>query len=185
MTPSPAVRIRGTTQGDLAALPALERSAAASFRGIPELAWIADDDVTSEAEHAAYIRAGTSWVIEDASVDGGASPVLGFLCAEVFEDALHVWELSVHGDHQGRGLGRRLLAHAIDHARRTGLPAVTLTTFTDVPWNAPFYARVGFAIIPSIAPGSRLAEVLDHERDLGLPVDRRCAMRLSLSDDRG
>jgi hypothetical protein len=29
-------------------------------------------------------------------------------------------------------------------AQRHGLAALTLTTFTDVPWNMPYYERLGF-----------------------------------------
>ena len=64
-------------------------------------------------------------------------------------------------------------------ARDTGLAAVTLTTFRDVPWNAPFYRRAGFTVVDDPPPG--LAELRAAERAEGL--DRfgpRVAMRLPL-----
>ena len=56
--------------------------------------------------------------------------------------------------HLGNGRGARLpaarhrdpgpvRAAQID-ARNSGIKALTLTTFRDVAWNAPFYARLGF-----------------------------------------
>jgi hypothetical protein len=59
------------------------------------------------------------------------------------------------------------------------LPAVTLTTFRDVPWNAPFYARLGFRVIEALSPG--LQAIRDHERDIGDDAfGSRVAMRIDL-----
>jgi GNAT superfamily N-acetyltransferase len=46
--------------------------------------------------------------------------------------------------HARQGLGRVLLDHACEWARGNGLKAVTLTTFANIPWNAPNYERCGF-----------------------------------------
>lgn len=40
-----------------------------------------------------------------------------------------------------------LLEQVIEGAQQMRYPAVTLTTFRDVPWNAPFYTRLGFAML--------------------------------------
>ncbi|MBO4120230.1 GNAT family N-acetyltransferase [Cupriavidus gilardii] len=167
--------IRPATSSDAASLPDIERSAAALFRTVPALAWIADDDVLSADVHLRFIAAGTAWVAVD---DTGK--VRGFLSAERFDDALHIWELAVHRDSQGQGCGRALVSEAIAHARRQQLSAVTLTTFRDLPWNGPFYRQLGFDPIEGNALGERLTAVLEHERELGLPVHLRCAMRLAL-----
>jgi ribosomal protein S18 acetylase RimI-like enzyme len=45
--------------------------------------------------------------------------------------------VSVHPRCARRGVGRALIDHLADHARATGAPALTLTTFADVPWNGP------------------------------------------------
>ena len=64
-------------------------------------------------------------------------------------------------------------------ARASGLAAVTLTTFRDVPWNAPFYRRVGFEVVDDPTPG--LAAVRAAERAEGLDgFGPRVAMRLVL-----
>jgi hypothetical protein len=78
-------------------------------------------------------------------------------------------------------VGRQLLLAAIEHARREQMRAVTLTTFRDVPWNAPFYQRMGFV---EVAPGEQEAHLLDalqKEVEHGFAAERRCAMHLRLS----
>lgn len=63
-----------------------------------------------------------------------------------------------------------------------GCSALTLTTFADVPWNAPYYARLGFEAVPPerLTPGLRA--VRDHEATVGLDAWRRVAMRRPLRD---
>ena len=58
-----------------------------------------------------------------------------------------------------------------------GLPALTLTTFRSVPWNAPYYARCGFVALSPAQLGPGLTEVLAAEAALGLDMTDRVAMR--------
>jgi GNAT superfamily N-acetyltransferase len=118
---------------------------------------------------------GLVWVADD------AGELIGFAAAQAYFDALHLWELAVRHDRQGRGAGRALVEAAATEARRLGLPAVTLTTFRDIPWNGPLYARLGFREIGPAELNGRLTAVLMRERRLGLDADARCAMRLDLS----
>jgi len=60
------------------------------------------------------------------------------------------------------------------------IPAMTLTTFRDVPWNAPFYRSMGFALIGPGELDPRLAGLLAKEASMGMPAERRCAMRRTL-----
>ncbi|HYD44570.1 MAG TPA: GNAT family N-acetyltransferase [Phenylobacterium sp.] len=164
--------VRPARPDDAALLPDVERSAGEAFRTIPDLAWIADDQVGEPEFHEPLIVAGTVWV----AVDGQDRPV-GFLTAEVEGEALHIWELAVAHEAQKHGLGRQLMEAAETEARARGLAAQTLTTFSDVAWNAPFYQRLGFEVL---APGTdaRLDELNRLEAERGLP--RRCAMRKQL-----
>jgi GNAT superfamily N-acetyltransferase len=167
--------IRRATLNDAALLPDIERSAGALFRAIPDLAWIAGDDVMSVEAHARLIAMGTCWVAE-----GHDATLRAFLSAERFDQVLHIWEISVHANAQGQGVGRQLINAAIKHAHLNSLNAVTLTTFRDVGWNEPYYARLGFETLAQGALSPTLLGVLDSEIANGLPAERRCAMRLAL-----
>ncbi|HEV7704019.1 MAG TPA: hypothetical protein VGO46_06980, partial [Gemmatimonadaceae bacterium] len=58
-----------------------------------------------------------------------------------------------------------------------GFEAVTLTTFRDVPFNRPFYARLGFEVIPSEKLGAALVAALGEEARRGMDPTTRVAMR--------
>ena len=103
---------------------------------------------------------------------------LGFLGALIDHERLHIEQLQVLRQHQGRGIGRRLLAAAVEAARARGLGSVTLTTFRSVRWNAPFYASAGFVETEPGDMPAGLAAVVAHEQALGWPD--RCAMTLAL-----
>ncbi|QXE10009.1 MULTISPECIES: GNAT family N-acetyltransferase [Pseudomonas] len=167
--------VRRARQSDADALPAIERSAAELFRSDPTLAWLADTDVASTAQHRQFIDHAHVWVAENTSAQ-----LAGFIRALDVGKQLHVEELSVSLAFQGQGVGRDLLLAAIEHARREQMRAVTLTTFRDVPWNAPFYQRMGFV---DVAPGEHAAHLLDalqKEVEHGFAAERRCAMHLIL-----
>lgn len=165
------VVIRGATPDDAALLPAIEASAAQVFRAIESLGWLADAEVMSVERHRQLIAMGTCWVAV-----GAAGQVQGFISAQVFDDDLHIHELSVAQAMQGRGAGRQLLEAVMNEARSRRLRTVTLTTLCDVLWNAPFYQRLGFRQEHSLAPDHRLAEALREEYRHGFAPGSRCAM---------
>ncbi|EJD6656626.1 TPA: GNAT family N-acetyltransferase [Enterobacter cloacae] len=166
------ITVRPTRPGDVTALPAIERAAGERFRDYPELAWLAEGEVISAEQHLDYAERGLSWLAL-----ANELPV-GFILAETHVSSLFIVELSVHLDWQGKGIGRRLIACVADQARKRGLASLTLTTFRDVPWNAPFYARLGFEMITTLTP--ELREKREEETAHGLAYDARCAMRLPL-----
>ena len=107
----------------------------------------------------------------------GDKPV-GFILAEIHPTSLFIVELSVHLEWQRKGVGRQLIACAVEQARKLGLTSLTLTTFRDVPWNAPFYSRLGFEIVTELTP--ELRQKREEEAAHGLAYDSRCAMRRHL-----
>lgn len=168
-----ALVIRRTQTADAPLLPNIERSAGEAFRAVDSLAWLADGEDHPAATHLAHIEAETSWVAVD-------EVPIGFLIGDVAGDTFHIVELSVRLDRQRSGIGSALLTHVIDWARAQGLRAVTLTTFRDVAWNAPFYRRIGFREIAWLDLARHASRWLEREAALGLPKERRCAMRLDL-----
>lgn len=117
---------------------------------------------------------GLVWVAED------EGELTGFAACQLYMDALHLWEIAVRHDRQGRGAGRALMAEVGAEARRRDAGAVTLTTFRELPWNGPFYESLGYRILARHELNGRLTAILMRERRLGLDVDARCAMRLTL-----
>ncbi|MEG8508520.1 GNAT family N-acetyltransferase [Klebsiella variicola] len=177
--------LRLTQESDIALLPAIERSAAQAFHQIPSLAWLADSEVISVARHHDYLETEHSLLAE------AAGQPIGFILTEPLDDALFIVEVAVHQDwqHQGigrmllkqhQGIGRMLLKQVIEGAQQMGYPAVTLTTFREVPWNAPFYTRLGFTMLDELTLPAGLAAKREQETRHGLPPESRCAMRLSL-----
>jgi GNAT superfamily N-acetyltransferase len=103
---------------------------------------------------------------------------VGFAHIEVVEPtAAHLEEIDVHPQHGRRGLGTKLVRAICTWAIGAGYDPVTLTTFRDVPWNMPFYARLGFEVIPSEALSPGLRSVVQDETRRGLDPTRRVAMR--------
>ncbi|OAG75095.1 putative acetyltransferase [Acetobacter malorum] len=81
---------------------------------------------------------------------------------------------------QGRGVGKALLAEACEAAQQTGLKRVTLTTCRDVPWNAPFYHKIGFEYLEEPALDPDLRATLKEEEACGFLPGTRCAMQRCL-----
>jgi GNAT superfamily N-acetyltransferase len=104
------------------------------------------------------------------------SPPVGFTAVNTVDGRAHVAALGVHPDQGRRGIGSRLLAAACALAGDLGRPAVTLTTFADVPWNAPWYAARGFAVLAAEQWGAELRAVWAAEVAAGIVVAPRVAM---------
>ncbi|MFJ4246855.1 Predicted N-acetyltransferase YhbS [Pseudomonas helmanticensis] len=165
--------IRLARPADAVALPAIERSAAELFRRDPSLAWLADAEVPDVAQHLLAIQHKHVWVAENTE-----GQLAGFLRAVQIDGQLHIEELSVSQGFQGQGIGRALVTAAIEKARQQQLQAVTLTTFRDLPWNAPFYQRMGFIELPPAHTFGHLQDALQSEIAHHFPAERRCAMHL-------
>lgn len=91
----------------------------------------------------------------------------------------HLEQLSVLPERGRRGYGRALVEAAKSKARHRGHKRMTLRTYADVPWNAPFYARAGFTEEePATKFHERLVEV-EHQRGLDR-YGRRVQMGVTL-----
>jgi GNAT superfamily N-acetyltransferase len=168
------MRIREAGEGDLSVLQDIERAAGRCFRdvGMPE---VAEDDPLTVEELATYRRAGRAWV----AVDGTDRPV-AYLIADLVDGNVHVEQVSVHPDSARRGVGRSLLEHVAARAAADGVPALTLTTFADVPWNAPYYERCGFRRLDDAELTSGLRAIRHREAAYGLDRWPRVCMRRDL-----
>jgi ribosomal protein S18 acetylase RimI-like enzyme len=165
------MRIRTARRAELPALRDIERAAGRSFVDVG-MTEIAEDEPPSLEELARYHDGGRVWVATDA-----ADAPIGYLLAEVVDGALHVEQVSVHPRCARRGVGRALLDHAAAVARDAGLAGLTLTTFAEVPWNAPYYERCGFVVLPGDALTPGLRAIREREAAHGLDRWPRVCLR--------
>ncbi|GAA1074231.1 GNAT family N-acetyltransferase [Pseudonocardia alni] len=193
--------IRPARVADVPALREIERAAGETFREIG-LDVVADEEPPPAAVLAAYVVAGRAWVAERSAGGtrigaersaGGTSigaersasgtsigaGLVGYLIADLVDGCAHVEQVSVLPSQRGRRIGEGLVEHLAGWARDRGLPALTLTTYRDVPWNGPHWVRLGFREL--IAPGPGLRAIREHEAARGLDVWPRLAMRRELA----
>ncbi|MET3807834.1 GNAT superfamily N-acetyltransferase [Nakamurella sp. UYEF19] len=129
-------------------------------------------------ELAAFAHDSRAWV----STDEADLPV-AYLLVEIVDGDAHIEQVSVHPEHAHRRIGQSLIEVAADWAARQALAALTLTTYAEVPWNAPYYERLGFRILhdADLGGGLRYARRLEAAR--GLDRWPRVAMRLDIGSD--
>ena len=173
MTPGYSIRL--ARHGEERLLPDIERRAASLYTGYPADLGFPPGHVASVTSVDTLERAnqdGRLWVAADA----GGAPV-GF--ALVIELGLfaHLEELDVLPEHGRQGLGSALLEAVCGWAFTRGFSAVTLSTFRDVPWNAPFYLRRGFVVVDPSEQPPELVRIVEMERRKGFRTDLRVIMQ--------
>ena len=151
--------IRVGSPDDIAALPDVERE---SDRLFPE-GRLPPDDATYPLD---ALRASCEADLLFVAEIGGR--IAGFAFCEPADGRLHLTGLAVHPDFGRRGIGAALVECVIAGARERGLGGVTLTTFEDLPWNAPFYRRLGFRRIDEGELSPFLEATLRRERAAGM-----------------
>jgi GNAT superfamily N-acetyltransferase len=151
-TGGPPVRV--ADDADLAELPAVEAAADELFVPLG----ITDLPAPGTPEQWAH-----AWRVLVAG-----RPVRGFAVLELLDGAVHLEQLSVDPAHGRQGIGAALLAATLDTARQHGADRVTLLTYADVPWNAPWYARRGWQVTTELTPGLQAL----RRREVALGLDR-------------
>lgn len=168
----PEYEIRLAERDEVSLLPALEEEATQRFWSIPQLRDL-PDDITRLEDLLSACDLGNVWVAATSDHE-----LVGFAYAARVDDCLHLQEVAVSQSWGRRGVGRDLVRAVADYAAGTGYGAVTLTTFREVAWNAPFYAKLGFRVLDSAAWSPGLADVVRAEERRGLPNSLRVVMRL-------
>ena len=166
--------LRPVGTADLEALRAVERAAGEPFRSIG-MVEIADDEPPPAEVLRVAVDRGQAWLVERPGTG-----VIAFLLAADVDGCGHLEQVSVVPAVRGERVGRRLIEHCAGASRARGRPALTLTTFADVVWNAPWYRRLGFRVVgdADLSPGLRA--IREAERARGLDRWPRVAMRRDL-----
>jgi len=157
----PGFGIGAARPGDLTVVQRIEREAGVLFAQVG-MQVVADDEPPTIEELETYRAAGSLWVART-----GDQPV-GYALADTVDGHGHLVQLSVLPSHGRRGLGRALCSQVEEWATARGLGAVSLTTFTEVTWNAPYYQRLGYRPMTGDELGPQLRAIVATETDRGL-----------------
>jgi len=163
MTSPPGVAIRLARPSDLRHLAAVEDSGVAMFVEhlgpdlAPALVAPAPSGLDRDLQPGFILVA----------VEG--SRVTGFAHVTDLDGHGHLEQLSVLPERGRRGIGSALVRAALEEARWAGYDDLSLCTYRDVPWNGPFYARLGFVEVERLAPYQQ--RLRDHEVAVGLDAD--------------
>ena len=103
--------------------------------------------------------------------------MVGFIVVDTLDGCAHIEEVAVAPWAERRGHGTALVDQAQAWAVHNQLSAVTLTTFRDVAWNGPWYARLGFRELGEDELTPALRELRDEEHRAGLDKELRIVMR--------
>ena len=167
-------KIVRATNRHLAAIPAIESAAAAIFSEAdlpPEVRYrVTDARTLHEAQQEGQI-----WVATDLH----ETPV-GFAMAALVDGNPHLDEMDVLPAHSRNGIGTRLVQTVVDWATFHGHDLLTLVTFRHLPWNAAFYARLGFETMLAGDVGRQINELLEEERSAGIKLENRVVMMKKL-----
>jgi GNAT superfamily N-acetyltransferase len=167
--------VRPARTDDVPRLRDIERAAGELFRPLG-MARVADDDPPPAEALELRIAAGRLWVAADTG-----DVALAYLMADPVGVHAHVEQVSVHPAAARRRLGAALIERARQWGKDASARDLTLCTFVDVPWNAPYYRRLGFAAVPDAALDPPLAALRRREHELGLDQWPRTVMSRSLA----
>lgn len=136
-------RIRPATQADIPAVVALIDAAYRHY-----IAQIGRRPRPMDDDQHARLAGGQLFVLDDSGT------ILGVVTMEIQGEAVHIFNLAVAPEAQGRGLLRELIGFAEDAARRERKPKLTLYTNVVMTKNRAIYAHLGFVETGEhLAPG--------------------------------
>ena len=156
---------------DVPSLIAADRAASELFRPtglIPDMATIPESIPATVLTHA--IHAGMVLVAAH------QEHAIGFALCQIYTPYLYLHQLSVAPEHGRKGIGRYLVQRTFLLAEENKCHSVALSTFRNVPWNAPFYASLGFKEVPAKKLTSWMNDI-EQEQSKTLDVTKRCFMK--------
>ncbi|MBT9471467.1 MAG: GNAT family N-acetyltransferase [Pseudomonadota bacterium] len=162
------LRLRAATRSEIEHVREIERASATRFLGTARAA-LADDDPTDAQTLAQRIDSGGLLVAED------ERRAVAFVMFREVEGCGYIEQIDVLPSHARRGIGAALMEAVAELGRARGWPALTLSTFKDVPFNAPYYRRLGFVDVETLTPG--MAQIRAEHEARGLDERARVFMR--------
>jgi predicted N-acetyltransferase YhbS len=169
-------RIRAARIEELSLLAHIEQSASILFLDTP-YAWLA----TAESLPLEFVQqqfhAGLVWVAVDLH-----ETVVGYAVAGEVDQTLYLQQIDVLPKHGHRGIGSALVNTICEHATQQDYEIVSLSTFRDIPWNAPFYSTFGFSPVAETELTPGFQQIRLKELAAGLPIADRIIMHRNISN---
>jgi ribosomal protein S18 acetylase RimI-like enzyme len=171
LEPAAEITIRKAQSWDIPLLEYVERSAAEIFR-TANLSFLADGDTVDPRALVAMAQANHLLI----AANRFDQPI-GFVGGEYLNGNFHIIEISVAKEFQGKGVGKALMTAMVQQVSREGYKSITLTTYKNLPWNGPWYSRIGFFEVNAQDMGKEYLDILASEAQHGLDLRSRCVMR--------
>ncbi|MBD2099572.1 GNAT family N-acetyltransferase [Leptolyngbya sp. FACHB-261] len=167
-------KIRSARVEELTLLSYIEQSAAGLFLDTPYSFLVDAAPLPLDfVQQRFYV--GQVWVAVDQY-----DAVVGYAITCKVDDTLYLQQIDVDPEHGQRGLGSALVNTVCAWAKLQGYRVVSLSTFRDIPWNAPFYSKLGFRILDESELTIGFQEIRLKELEAGLPISKRVVMHCEL-----
>ena len=170
------IRIRLGSADEIHKVAPLEQAAAEAYRTIGMDA-IADDAPIPESVLLEAAEEQRFWV----AVEYGM--LKAYLVGDFLPQSLHIDQVTVHPDASRRGLGALMIESVSADPRSKERGLITLTSFANVPWNAPYYERIGFIDIAREDWPEGVAEKVAAEEEKGLAAWPRVVMQREIPEE--
>lgn len=163
-------KIRKALPKDVHNLPELELEAATLFKEYNLTAGVIEEaasiDEFRKAQTAGHLLVA---VLPD-------ERITGFALMEIIDMGVHLAEVDVLPAYGKKGIGAALVKSVCSWAGKNGHKCVTLTTFRHIPWNAPFYRKLGFRVMTTEEFSPDISYRVNDEHEQGLLKKERCVM---------
>jgi GNAT superfamily N-acetyltransferase len=166
--------IRLARAEDLILLASIEQSAAILFQNTPYSFLVSAESLPLEFVKQRF-QVGQVWVAVDR-----ADTAIGYAVTNEVDDTLYLQQIDVEPAYGRKGIGSALIHTVCVWAKSRGYSVVSLSTFRDIPWNAPFYAKLGFHSLDESELTSGFQQIRLKESEAGLPISERVIMQRQL-----
>lgn len=168
-----SIRIAPAIAAHLGEIPRIELAAATLFSDT-DLPTDIRYKVTEPTDLREALQENRLWVAMTRDEE-----ITGFAMADIVDGQAYLVEVDVLPDYGRQGIGTKLIGAVLEWARLQGLDSLWLVTFCHLPWNAPFYEKLGFSVVDPAEHGAELASLIEEEARVGINIDNRVAMRIS------
>ena len=87
--------------------------------------------------------------------------IIGFVTTGSVDGEGYIDQLSVHPDHMRQGVGSALMKFAEQACSYT---ESWLTTYSHVPWNKPYYQKLGYREVELHCCGPEILQILEEQK---------------------